>query len=147
VNLRKYIVLCAVMVLGACGNVALSRGMKQGPKISVSNWTAVFSALQNPWVIGGIMLLIGFMAAYLTALSWADLTYVLPATALSYIVIATLAVVFLHESVSSRRWIGILLIAAGVGVVSGGPSITTHEKLHNLAEISTAPGVPKAGLS
>jgi drug/metabolite transporter (DMT)-like permease len=131
------------MVLGACGNVALSRGMKQGPRISLANWTAVFSALQNPWVIVGIILLIGFMAAYLTALSWADLTYVLPATALSYLVIATLAVTFLHESVSSRRWVGILLIAAGVGVVSRGPSITTQEDPPNIPE----PVSPSEGLS
>src|SRR5271156_4561795 len=140
-------VLCAVMVLGACGNVALSRGMKQGPKISPSNWTAVFSALQNPWVIVGIVLLIGFMAAYLTALSWADLTYVLPATALSYIVIAILAVTFLHEKIASKQWVGILLIASGVGVVSGGPAITTLEKPTCIPEASAAPATQKPGLS
>jgi drug/metabolite transporter (DMT)-like permease len=121
-------VLCAVMVLGATGNVALSRGMK-GVHITLANWTHLFTALLNPWVIAGICMLICFMAAYLTALSWADLTYVLPATALSYIIIPVLAVAFLHENVSVKRWMGILLITAGVGFVAGGPSLTTLEQM------------------
>ncbi len=125
---RKYLVLCAVMVLGACGDVALSRGMKQAGNISLANWDQLFAALANPWVVAGIFLLIGFMATYLTALSWADLTYVLPATAIGYILMALLARFFLHEQVTPRRWIGILLITAGVGFVAGGPSFTpAHE--------------------
>ncbi len=129
---RKYLILCAIMVLGACGDVALSRGMKDVGNISLANWTQVFGALLNPWVIGGIVLLIGFMATYLTALSWADLTYVLPATAIGYIIMAALARIFLHENVTSKRWIGILLITAGVGFVAGGPPMTsTHRPVHN----------------
>ncbi len=121
---RKYLVLCAVMVLGACGDVALSRGMKEVGNISLTNWPHLFSALASPWVIGGILLLIGFMASYLTALSWADLTYVLPATAIGYILMALMAKFLLHENVTPKRWIGILLISAGVGFVAGGPALT-----------------------
>jgi uncharacterized membrane protein len=128
VTSRKYLVLCAVMVLGACGDVALSRGMKAVGNISLANWTQVFVALLNPWVLGGIILLMGFMASYLTALSWADLTYVLPATAVGYILMAALAKFFLHENVTAKRWIGILLITAGVGFVAGGPSLTPRSE-------------------
>ncbi len=128
---RKYLVLVMVAVCGALGDVCLSRGMKDFVKkfgdITVSNWTDLFSALASPWVIGGIILLIGFMSAYLTALSWADLTYVLPATALGYIVMALLARFFLLENVTTKRWLGISLIVAGVGFVAGGPAMTHAE--------------------
>ena len=121
---RRYFVLVAVMVLGALGDCALSRGMKQLGPISLSDWPHLFFALTNPWVLAGIVLLIGFMANYLTALSFADLTYVLPATAIGYIVMAGLAKYFLHEQVNTKRWLGILLITIGVGFVAGGPSQT-----------------------
>lgn len=74
----------------------------------------------------GILLLIGFFASYLTALSWADLTFVLPATAFGYVIIALLAHFWLHETISLERWTGILLVTLGVGFVAQGPSLTQH---------------------
>jgi drug/metabolite transporter (DMT)-like permease len=124
VTRSKYLVLVSVMVLAAFGDVSLSRGMKDQGAISLHHWTQLFSALASPWVLGGIVLLIGFMASYLTALSWADLTYVLPASALSYIILAGLSRLLLHENVTPRRWLGIILITAGVGFVASGPSLT-----------------------
>jgi len=121
---RKYLVLCSVMVLAALGDTSLSHGMKQVGSISAEHWTRIFAALLSPWVVGGIVLLIGFMASYLTALSWADLTYVLPATALGNIITAGLARALLHEDVTPKRWLGILLITVGVGFVAGGPELT-----------------------
>jgi drug/metabolite transporter (DMT)-like permease len=82
------------------------------------------NVLKDPWILGGIALLILFFCTYITALSWADLTYVLPATALSYVLMALLAKVFLHEQVTLAHWLGIGLITAGVGFVATGPSIT-----------------------
>jgi drug/metabolite transporter (DMT)-like permease len=125
---RKYFVLAAIVLFGASGDVSLSRGMKAAGNISLSNWTHIFGVLLSPWVLAGIVLLIAFMACYLTALSWADLTFVLPATAVGYILMALLARFFLHEQVSLRRWIGIVLITIGVGFVTGGPTLTEHEK-------------------
>ena len=121
---RKHLVLIAVIVLGACGNVSLARGMKAVGNLTLSHWTQLFTALLNPWIIGGILLLLGFLASYLTALSWADLTFVLPATAAGYILTALQARLFLHEVVPPRRWIGILLISVGVGFVAGSPALT-----------------------
>ena len=67
-----------------------------------------------------------FFAAYLTALSWADLTFVLPATGFGYVIIALLSKFWLHETISDGRWIGIALITLGVGFVTQGPSYTNH---------------------
>ena len=81
-------------------------------------------AVANPWVIAGILLLLGFFASYLTALSWADLTFVLPSTALGYVVVALLSRFWLHEQISLSRWLGIALITIGVGFVTRGPAYT-----------------------
>ena len=125
-TLRKYLLLAGVALFGALGDVSLSYGMKRVGAISVERWTEAFTALANPWVILGILLLLAFFAAYLTALSWADLTYVLPATAIGYVVVALLSVWLLNETVTLMRWIGVLLVSAGVGFVARGPEITVH---------------------
>ncbi len=64
------------------------------------------------------------MYNYMTALSFADLSYVLPATALSYVIMVLLSIFWLHEHVSPRRWSGVALIVLGVGLVAGGSSRT-----------------------
>jgi drug/metabolite transporter (DMT)-like permease len=124
VNWRKYLVLAGVIVFAACGDLTLSRGMKEVGNISLSRLPELFSSLANPWVVLGIVLLLGFFASYTTALSWADLTYVLPATSVSYVLLAFMAKFLLHEHVTLTRWAGILLISTGVGVVAGGPALT-----------------------
>ena len=78
----------------------------------------------TPWIAAGIVLLIGFFASYLTALSWADLTFVLPTTAFGNVIVALLARFWLHEPISLQRWLGILLITLGVGFVANGPAVT-----------------------
>ena len=127
-NLRNILVLGGVVVFGACGDVALSRGMKQVGAVSLHNIPELIGAVFTPWVALGIVLLIGFFASYLTSLSFADLTYVLPATSVGYILMALLARFFLHEHVSLTRWLGIVLIAAGVGFVASGPAKTEHHE-------------------
>ena len=140
-NTRKYLVIAAIILFGSVGDVALSRGMKEVGKITLSNWHTLFTCMTNPWVIAGTILLIGFMVMYMAALSWADLTYVLPAGAVGYIVTAFLAEWLLHEVVTPKRWLGILLITAGVGFVAGGPSVTPAtlraEEVPEEAEVSS----------
>jgi uncharacterized membrane protein len=57
------------------------------------------------------------MASYMTVLSWADYSYVMPAGAFGYALLTLLAVVYLHEVVSLKRWVGVLLICVGVILV------------------------------
>lgn len=121
---RKYLVLAGVAVFGSVGDSLLSRGMKEVGNISIHNLRAVFLALRDPWIVSGILLLFAFFAAYMTALSWADLTYVLPATSIGYVLLALIAKFILQEQVTPGRWLGILLITAGVGFVAGGPALT-----------------------
>lgn len=124
---RKYLVLAGVTVFAAAGDSMLSHGMKQTGNISLQHLPGVILAVLNPWVAVGIVLLLAFFASYMNALSWADLTYVLPATSLGYVLLALVAKFALHEQVSPLRWLGIALISGGVGFVAGGPALTSHE--------------------
>ncbi len=123
-TLRKYLILLAVVVFGSSGNVCLGRGMRDFGPVNSSNWTHLLTALLSPWVLLGIALLLLFFCSYLSALSWADLTYVLPATAFGYVLTALLASFLLHENVTVAHWLGIALITVGVGFVATGPSLT-----------------------
>jgi len=135
---QRYLILLCVMLTASVGDTLLSHGMSQVGPVSFSNLHLLFTALRNPWVIAGILLLLGFFASYLTALSWADLTFVLPSTAFGYIVVALLAHFWQHEHISVSRWIGILLIVCGVGFVANGPSLTEHPAKIEAAPAGTA---------
>lgn len=123
---RKYLVLAGVTVFAAAGDSMLAHGMKQTGSIDVHHLHTVIFAVKNPWVAVGIVLLLAFFASYMNALSWADLTYVLPATSLGYVLLALVARFLLHEQVSALRWMGIALISGGVSFVAGGPALTSH---------------------
>jgi uncharacterized membrane protein len=123
-TLRQYMILGLVALCAPLGDTCLSRGMTSLPPISLAHPSSLVSAVFTPWIAAGIALLIGFFASYLTALSWADLTYVLPTTAFGNVIVALLSKYWLHEPISLERWAGIVLITVGVGFVAHGPSLT-----------------------
>jgi uncharacterized membrane protein len=123
---QRYLILLCVMLTASVGDTMLAHGMAQVGPVSFHHLGLLFTALSNPWVILGILLLLGFFASYLTALSWADLTFVLPSTAFGYVVVAVLARFWQQEHISIYRWLGIVLIVCGVGFVANGPSLTEH---------------------
>jgi drug/metabolite transporter (DMT)-like permease len=136
---RRYLVLAAVMLSASVGDTFLAKGMKDFGPVSIHHLGSLVLAVANPWVVAGILLLLGFFASYLTALSWADLTFVLPSTAFGYVVVALLSRFWLHEQISPLRWAGILLIVIGVGFVTHGPSYTEHS--HSEAPLPEAESV------
>ena len=78
---QRYLILLAVMLTASVGDTLLSHGMAQLGPVTLSHLGLLFAAIGSPWVLAGILCLLGFFASYLTALSWADLTFVLPSTA------------------------------------------------------------------
>lgn len=92
------------------GNLSLSLGMRnnQGP---------LLKALLNPWVLGGIGLLILWTLSRMALLSWADLSYVVPVTAVGYVLNALMGRFYLSEQVSAERWAGTVLIMGGAALV------------------------------
>ena len=113
--MKTRIILGVVIISNAVGDVSLSYGMKQVGDISALPFPqlagAAIKALFTPWVAFGVILLTIFMVSFATALSWADLSYVLPATAVGYILVAFLSYFVLHESLNGPRWVGTALIA------------------------------------
>jgi drug/metabolite transporter (DMT)-like permease len=132
---QQYMILVAVMLTASVGDTLLSRGMAQVGAVDVRHLGLLWHALFNPFVDAGIVLLIGFFASYMTALSWADLTFVMPATAFGYVVVALLSRFWLHEHLSMYRWAGIVLIVCAVGFVANGPSRTEHLPSHHELDI------------
>lgn len=135
---RQYLILLLVAVCAPLGDTCLSRGMTSLPGITLAHPTTLITAVFTPWIALGIALLIGFFASYLTALSWADLTFVLPATAFGNVIVALLSRFWLHEAISLERWAGIVLITVGVGFVANGPSLTERP-----TPATQQPAVPK----
>jgi len=129
VTFRKYLVLAGVAVFSAAGDSLLARGMKDLGGVSLHNLSSLILAILDPWVACGILLLLAFFASYMSALPWADLTYVLPASSLGYVLVALVGRFGFHEAISPARWTGIALITAGVGFVAAGPSLTPARKL------------------
>lgn len=133
----KTLVMVLSMVLCAnVGDLMLKRGMSQigAVEISASGLAHAFRMTVTSGTIWiGIIFLIGFMASYMTVLSWADYSYVMPAGAFGYAILTLLAVVFLHESVSPRRWVGVLLICVGVLLVGQTkPNTTTSPAMQKV---------------
>ena len=121
--MRTAIILAAAILANSIGSVCLSKGMKQFPANSqildrAGLASAGWNVLSNPWIIIGVLFLLIFLATYMTALSLADLSFVLPATAPGYILTAILSRVFLHELISPWRWAGTLFIVLGTWLVA-----------------------------
>lgn len=76
---------------------------------------AIFTQPQV-WLAIGCMLT--FLVLWMVSLSWSDLTFVMPLTALTYVLNAMLVGPVLGEVVSPMRWVGTLLIAGGVALVT-----------------------------
>ena len=76
-----------------------------------------FQVFSSPTLWFGIACLLGFFLVHMLLLTWADYSYVQPATALSYAIVAVLSYFLLGEFVSPLRWAGIALICLGVLVV------------------------------
>jgi drug/metabolite transporter (DMT)-like permease len=124
--LRVLIAMTVAAASAAVGQILVRRGMQQIG--SLENYAPValmsyfWQALSNPYVLGGTVLNAVFYFLFLAALSWTDVTVVLPLTAIEYGFAAFLAVMILKEQVSPMRWSGIALVILGVVLItrSGG---------------------------
>ena len=117
--------LALVIVCQPLGNLSLTIGMKHRALDSPLDYLA---AIFTPYVAVGIALLIVWLLSRMALLSWADLSYVLPLTAIGYIITAVVGRVVLNEQISASRWSGTVLIVAGTALVGMTDSRTSLEE-------------------
>jgi drug/metabolite transporter (DMT)-like permease len=129
IQFKTYLSILIIVIFGPVGNVLLSKGMKNlGPATAweMSDAFPVFlRVFSSPAIWLGIAALITFFVAYTLVLSWADYSFVQPASSIAYGVVALLGYFVLGESVSMVRWLGVIVICVGVFVVGTTPPRTT----------------------
>jgi drug/metabolite transporter (DMT)-like permease len=120
--IKTLVLVLIAGLLGGTGHVLLAKGMKtvgdltEAPTSMIGGM--VVRAVSNPWLLFGVVLQASFFFMYLTLLSRADVSKILPMTAFDYIVVALLAQYLLGEPVTAGRWTGIGFIVLGVFLVS-----------------------------
>jgi uncharacterized membrane protein len=125
--LRRKTAIFTLIVIAAnvAGNFMLSIGMREVGRTVTGSPLPYLEALLNPFVAVGVCLLAVWLLANLSLLSWADLSYVLPVTAIAYVLIALLGHFALRERVSAVHWAGVLAITAGAVLVGRTTPTTT----------------------
>ena len=119
---RTYLFVALIVILNPLGNALLRKGMSRAG--APAHWTLealsefFCRTFQTGSVWLGITFLLLFFVCQMLVLSWADYSYVLPATAGSYVLVAVLGSTLLGEHVPLGRWLGIGLICAGAALVS-----------------------------
>jgi drug/metabolite transporter (DMT)-like permease len=119
--------LSVFVLLRAFGNLALAWGTKHFSETLAGNPLSYLRAMLSPLVAAGIAMLILAMLLRMAVLGIADLTFVLPLTAVGYVFAALLGKFILHEDVTPERWMGTALIFIGVALVGSTPQNTTEK--------------------
>lgn len=126
---KTFLFLTLMVLFNSAGDTLLSRGMKQVGEIRfgapVLMWRELLRILGTGSIWLGIGSLLSFFICYLLLLSWADFSFVMPATASVFVVVPLLGAFLLHEHVSATRWLGVVIICIGVALVSRTPASTT----------------------
>lgn len=120
-RVKTWICASVVVLSNLFGNLFMKRGMPSELATPLDYITVLF----RPWVAAGVLLLILWMLSRMALLSWADLSYVVPVTAVGYVLVAIAGRVMLNEQITGRRWAGIALIVAGVALVGFGTAPQT----------------------
>jgi len=127
-HLKTRLFTAIVILSNVLGNFFLGWGLKHGDSSLSFSPAGYIAVLFHPWVALGVGLLIVWMLTRMALLSWADLSYVLPVTAVGYVLTALLGRFALLEHVSWQRWTGTLLIVGGVVLVGATPIRTTRPR-------------------
>jgi drug/metabolite transporter (DMT)-like permease len=129
-HLKTYLLICLMVIFGPLGNVLLGKGMK-GIGVAALTTPAetidlLLRVLSSGTIWLGIGSLITFFVANMLVLSWADYSYVQPASSVAYGMVALLAHFLLREVVTPMRWVGVAIICLGVLIVGHTPPRTTE---------------------
>ena len=119
-RLKTLVMVFAMMVCATTGDSLVKRGMSEIGPVTLTHsglFQAFHLAMTSRTIWVAILFLVGFMLSNMTVLSWADYSYVMPASAIGYVAVTFVGMTLLGETVSPRRWIGVALICVGVFLV------------------------------
>jgi drug/metabolite transporter (DMT)-like permease len=127
---KTYFLIGMMVVTGPVGNLLLAKSTKHVGVIRVWPLSELFGAFfrifSSYTIWAGIACLLAFIVAYMLALSMADYSFVQPAAALGYGVVAVLGVFVLGEKVAPLHWAGIAVICLGVSFIRNTHPRTTE---------------------
>ena len=116
------LIIALVVLGGSIGDVFITKGMKQVGEIATLNTRELLRiagrTLTNRWFLVGVLFMALSFFSFLAVLSWADLSLVLPATSISFVITTIGAKLYLQEKISPVRWAGIVLVCIGVALIS-----------------------------
>ncbi len=118
----KWVLVLVIMACNATGDLLNAYGMRRQGKVRNLHPSALRRLLRalmhNRFVIGGVIAMAVAFFAMLALLSIADLSFAVPATAGSYMIETVLAKLLLKEDVRWQRWMGAVMVACGVALLS-----------------------------
>ena len=131
-HFKTYCMILIMVVFGPLGNVLLGKGMKNVGSAAIwapSELPHIFIRIfTSGYIWLGVASLLTFFVAYMLILSWADFSYVQPASSVAYLVVALLGYLYLGEKIAPLHWAGIGVICLGVFVVGNTPPRTTEAR-------------------
>src|SRR5262245_41308522 len=120
--MRVILFIGIVVLTGTAGEICLSHAMKRIGGVDSFTPSAIIPMLGRAFRLVWMWIGIGLMAvaffSLLALLSWADASFVVPATALSYVAGPLGAKFLLGEKIAAIRWAGVILVCAGVALLS-----------------------------
>jgi drug/metabolite transporter (DMT)-like permease len=123
-KLHEPLLLAIIVFVGTGGELAVTRAMKDIGEVhdfSPRNLLRVLvRAFSAGWMWFGVVLMTIAFFALLAMLSWENVSFVIPVTALSYVAGALGGKFLLGERVTPMRWLGVLLVCLGVALVCVG---------------------------
>ncbi len=119
--MKTALLLVSLIACSSLGEVLSAKGMQQVGEVSLrprALLRAIRQMLRNPFLFLGVVFLAVSFFSFISLLSYADLSYVVPLTAVSYVTNTLGAKLFLDEQIKRKRWIGTVLVMAGVVTIS-----------------------------
>ncbi|MGH7969929.1 MAG: EamA family transporter, partial [Limisphaerales bacterium] len=119
---KLLLILLIGLVFESTGVVLLKKGMTQIGEIKLSSASdavrVVKAGVTNGRILLGVFFEALFFVCLLILMARSDISFLWPLTALSFVFATLAAMLFLHEQVSSLRWLGVILIMLGAALIS-----------------------------
>lgn len=119
---KLILILLVGLVFESAGVVLLKKGITQIGDMQGVTAAEVFRVVKlgvvNPQILLGVFFEALFFLCLVILMSKSDISFLWPLTALSFVFATIAAIIFLGETVSWVRWIGVILIVIGAGFIS-----------------------------